>query len=201
MHNKGFSKALLLMLIVCIMFFTGCSRVVEVNFNGERYILEEVSKDNLKKTYISESNRTITVRLVENHRVVTVGDEKYIVSGSRDYVTVEYPNGESTWMKYMDNGGYAGGGDVEGYPSVTEFRELVFDIQKKKEFNGMQFLAGIFVFAVSILCALRPETAWFFNRGWMYRNAEPSDAYLSYTKVMGVIGCIFSVLLIFSSCS
>jgi hypothetical protein len=202
--KRSLVKAFIIIFLSCIIFLTGCSsssREVEVYFNRETYLLTGYKKGDTTRVYMADDKSTILVKLQGDSYIVKDGDKEYIVMGDRDSLTVEYPNGEKSWVRSMGDAGFGGGGYVEGYPSAYDFRDLVFHGQKKGEFNGGQFVAAILLLIGSIISVASPETTWFLKRGWKYRDAEPSDTYISLTRVGGVIGCIIAVIFMFASCA
>ena len=48
------------------------------------------------------------------------------------------------------------------------------------------------------LSAINPEAAWQLEIGWKVRDAEPSDAYLLYIRITGIVASIVGLVLIFS---
>lgn len=45
-----------------------------------------------------------------------------------------------------------------------------------------------FLFSIPLIIGIiNPEFMWTISEGWKFRNAEPSEAYLTMTRVMAVI--------------
>lgn len=42
----------------------------------------------------------------------------------------------------------------------------------------------------AIIGIVNPELSWKMSEGWKFRNAEPSEAYLVFTRIVGVIALI-----------
>lgn len=40
-----------------------------------------------------------------------------------------------------------------------------------------------------------PEAVWQITEGWKFKNAEPSDAALLVTRIGGVLGIIFVIVI------
>ena len=52
--------------------------------------------------------------------------------------------------------------------------------------------------AGGVLSLLSPHMAWtIFEGGWRYKNVEPSDAYLVFSRIGGVVLIVVGVLLLF----
>lgn len=48
-----------------------------------------------------------------------------------------------------------------------------------------------------IVCSLgifNPRLAWYLSEGWKFRDAEPSDAYLAWSRIGGVIFLIIGLV-------
>lgn len=53
---------------------------------------------------------------------------------------------------------------------------------------------GIFIFLIGLMHLLAPKVAWFLEIGWKIQDSEPSEAYLIFTRIMGGIFIITSVI-------
>lgn len=62
----------------------------------------------------------------------------------------------------------------------------------------MKSIFGLLLLFFGGLSAINPEAAWQLEIGWKVKDAEPSDAYLLYTRVVGIILCIIGLIFIFS---
>lgn len=62
----------------------------------------------------------------------------------------------------------------------------------------MKSIFGFLLLIVGGLSAISPETAWQLNMGWKFKDAEPSDAYLLYTRIVGIVSCLIGLVLIFT---
>ena len=51
---------------------------------------------------------------------------------------------------------------------------------------------------IGILNLLFPRTAWFWNVGWQFKKAEPSEAALLMGRVGGVLAIGIGLFLLFS---
>ncbi|MDD2480917.1 MAG: DUF6199 family natural product biosynthesis protein [Lutispora sp.] len=62
----------------------------------------------------------------------------------------------------------------------------------------MKTIIGFILLFSGGLSAINPEVAWQWEIGWKVKDAEPSDAYLLYTRVVGIVLSIIGLILIFS---
>jgi Family of unknown function (DUF6199) len=46
------------------------------------------------------------------------------------------------------------------------------------------------ILVLAATTALFPRAAWFFNEGWKFKNAEPSDAAIFVTRLGGIIAVV-----------
>jgi len=65
----------------------------------------------------------------------------------------------------------------------------------------MNGLMGFVFLILGIIMTASPYTGWYLSTGWRFKDAEPSDAALFMNRVSGVIGVIFGLILLVSSCS
>lgn len=59
---------------------------------------------------------------------------------------------------------------------------------------GMVF-GGLLMIGLGVFSLMKPATIWYISDGWKFRNAEPSDLALSFTRFGGVIMIIVGVIL------
>lgn len=74
--------------------------------------------------------------------------------------------------------------------------------ENNKEWIGessVMALFGIILLISGTFHALAPRAAWYLHVGWKLRDAEPSDGYLAFLRVTGVLGCIVGVILLVAS--
>lgn len=149
---------------------------------------------------------------------------------NRYYCEITFPDGSTYWEK-QPTGGIkisSGMGTVITYSSAEgwesgcseDYKEknqlirggVLVDaiIQKYEEVQeGAQtfsipvgkILLAIVIGFVGILHVCAPESMWFLNHGWMYKNVEPSEAGLASIRIMGVFVMVFAVIWLLVSCA
>ncbi|MED5018810.1 hypothetical protein P9847_15985 [Paenibacillus chibensis] len=63
----------------------------------------------------------------------------------------------------------------------------------------MLIFAGLIFTVIGILNIVNPNFAWYLKEGWKVDgDSEPSDSYVALTKIGGVIGVVFGVILFFT---
>lgn len=172
----------LLPFLILALIFCGCGNQVrepyDYTFNGQTI------------TVYPETGTIVDGLDVYSYTVEESG-------GGRDYV-ITYPNGARYNWHEGKNGGL--GGWSEGYDSALYLSGdiLVNALEKNvpREKTGSPIL-GIPLMALGGWNILSPETVFFFRKGWMFKDAEPSDDYLVMTRIGGVITAIAGLVLCF----
>lgn len=62
----------------------------------------------------------------------------------------------------------------------------------------MMAIIGLILIVLGGLSVINPEAAWKWEIGWKVKDAEPSDAYLLFVRISGIITCIIGLVFIFS---
>ncbi|CAH0121241.1 MULTISPECIES: DUF6199 family natural product biosynthesis protein [unclassified Paenibacillus] len=58
---------------------------------------------------------------------------------------------------------------------------------------------GLFIMAIGLLNILKPSFAWYLKEGWKVDgDSEPSDAYLTLTRIGGVLAFIMGLIVLFA---
>lgn len=66
------------------------------------------------------------------------------------------------------------------------------------ETSSMVFVGVIFI-GLGIFSAASPKSAFQVSKGWCYKNLEPSEAFLSWTRGWGVVMALFGLLIVLLS--
>lgn len=61
------------------------------------------------------------------------------------------------------------------------------------------FFFGIIMSVFALIGIFSPETTWKMTEGWKFKDAEPSDGYLAWTRFSSVIALIVVWIIVFSS--
>lgn len=198
----------IIIVIGVMLLLTSCSHrdPESILFNGHWFYLESVVND--RKVYeirngaISDGESfDIVIEETERGLNIRFGNKDYLVRGERKNYTVTYPN--QVEVNFVNNDGgitiYGDLGKISEYPAIEEFK--TFLANDYVDINGSQLFFGFLLIIIGIVSIVNPEITFFLNRGWMYKNTEPSELYLSLTRFGGVIICIVGVVMQFSSCS
>lgn len=108
-------------------------------------------------------------------------------------IKIIYPDGSSYWFSTNAQGGSSAGWsddyDWERYLSGFAM-EGAFDPLISPPRNPKNLLLIFLVLAVGFVNIAYPKFAWYCTNGWMYKDAEPSDAALIAARVSGAV-CVF----------
>ncbi|NWL90162.1 MULTISPECIES: DUF6199 family natural product biosynthesis protein [unclassified Paenibacillus] len=62
----------------------------------------------------------------------------------------------------------------------------------------MNFLIGIICIIIGVLNLAKPEFAWYLKEGWKVDgDSEPSDTYLTLTRISGGVAIFVGILVFF----
>ena len=171
---------LLAMLLTVSLF--GCAKqetVYTVNKNGVEFQVDREAKT------ISDGKNTY----------------KYEFSGdsSSYHAKITYPDG--SWYSYSKSG-YSGSGswsldykEAKYVPGDTLI-DIVAENTPRKQSAGM-FFGKLILIALGLFELLAPEASWYISHGWKYKDAEPSEAALAFTRISGGIVIAAGIILLF----
>ena len=135
----------------------------------------------------------------------TISDGKHIYrynfSGdfSSYHVKITYPNGSSYWWSESEYSGAGSWSDdyvADAYVSGNILVSAVAaaeGVDNTKQGNFGNVLAGLILIAFGVFELFAPETAWYLGYGWRYKDAEPSDAALTASRVGGGIAVFMGI--------
>lgn len=151
-----------------------------------------ITKNNVDYV-VDKANKTIS----DGHHTY-----QYDFSGnSSNYsITIKYPNGATYWWNksgYAGHGGWSHNYDEKRYVDGDILTEVVLEKAPREQKSGQGF-AALLVAAVGVFNIMSPQTAWYLEYGWRFKNAEPSDLALGFNRVGGLIAVIVAVILLFT---
>lgn len=172
--------SILLTLLLCACGTSEASTVYTVTKNNIDYVVDTENKT------ISDGHHTY----------------QYDFSGnSSNYsITIKYPNGATYWWNksgYTGHGGWSDNYDEKRYVDGDILTEVVLEKAPREQKSGQGF-AALLVAAVGVFNIMSPQTAWYLEYGWRFKNAEPSDLALGFNRVGGLIAVIVAVILLFT---
>lgn len=117
-------------------------------------------------------------------------------SGSIDYV-ITYPNGgRFNWTK-TENGGYGGSSGInENLYLSGDVLVWALEAGEPAKKVGSPVL-GILLMGLGAVDVFFPEAMFHLRKGWMFRNADPSEAWLLWARISGAVVAIVGLIFCF----
>ena len=164
-------KRIIVIFLLAALLLSGCApeetvHTVTLNRNGIDYAFT-----------VDTENRTISD-----------GQYTYTYTVNGDHTTITYPNGARYY--WTQNGMFGSGGWDDHYdPQTYTDGDMLIDVMDETtpEPKKGNFLVGLLLAALGAFHTFAPYAAWYLSRGWLYKNAEPSDAALVLARISGVI--------------
>ena len=153
------------------------------------------------------------VRTVESYgRVYTVDTENQTItyegvvysfdiesSGGQGYsVHFTAPDGATSFWNEVGMGGAGGWSDdwdMDVWPSDLA-KALNGGSQSARRGTGNPLL-GLLLIAIGAFHALAPGTAWYLSHGWRFKDAEPSEAALFFSRAGGIVAIFIGIIFFF----
>ncbi len=195
--------------IFIIILLTSCSskNYQSIDFDGKHFELVSESENSNRLKYTikngaisSGESYDFYMEETSNGYKITYNNKDYVVEGAVDDYTVTFPNKDKATLRTSDGMTTVTGNLHDKYPDIEEFVMFVNIGSKREDSSFSQVLLGFVLIIIGVIGISNPELSWYLSRGWRYKNAEPSDLYLSLTKFFGVITCIFGFGIILTSC-
>lgn len=138
----------------------------------------------------------------------TISDPKHSYSyeyegdATNFHITFTYPNGATYW--YSQSGGLGSAGwssnyDESAYVSGDTLADLVSKVMEQQPQKGIapgKILAALLLAGFGIFSIACPQTVWYWESGWRYKDAEPSDTALSVARICGVAALIIGIIIV-----
>ena len=126
---------------------------------------------------------------------------RYDTSGTGYSVTFTYPDGETyTWK---EDGNFSSGSasldfDFDKYPDGMTLKRVLerspsAKSEKKSTKNWGIILFLLFVGGINTAC---PQLTWHLDVGWKVKDAEPSEAALTWNRIVGVVLLVIAGIMI-----
>jgi len=126
---------------------------------------------------------------------------KYEFSGdsSSYHAKITYPNGSSysfSQSGYTGSGSWSGDYNETIYVPGDTLIDIIAEDAPRKGNSGM-FFGKLILIALGLFELLAPEASWYISHGWKYKDAEPSEAALVFTRIGGGIVIAVAIILLF----
>ena len=143
------------------------------------------------------------VQMTVDTQNMTISDGMYTyrfeVAGNN--TTITYPNGATFYWSQGDTFGHGGWSENYDDSTYTDGHILLQALEQKpgkqdrRERTGNPLLGLVFI-GLGLWNALSPYTGWYFSHGWKYKDAEPSDAALGFTRFGGIAAIIIGLIVL-----
>ena len=191
-RNIAFAVLILAVLAALVLSLSACA--------------EKQTKNALEPYSIGWDGRVYTVTPIDAYKG-TISDGtntysyRYDTSGTGYSVTFTYPDGETyTWK---EDGNFSSGAtspdfDSDKYPDgMTLDRVLKRSPSAKSEIKSTKswgvILLLLFIGGINTAC---PQLTWHLDVGWKVKDAEPSEAALTWNRGIGVVLLIIAGIMI-----
>lgn len=138
----------------------------------------------------------------QNEQTITVDGYTcrfQLSGGASTTVTFTYPDGSSWWHSWSGNSGHGGWSDdydASRYvPGDTLWQVLEQGAPSRSSASHVGL--GLVLVLLGALAAAFPRALWYLDRGWRYKNAEPSALALGLNRAVGVLALIAGVICFF----
>ncbi len=185
----------------------GCAgRLSTVTFDGSTYRLTSEQPGGAA-VYQDAAGKTLRVELSDTGARVTADGQTYLVSGTVSEMQVTFPDGRVLWQQYESgpSGSSSAGGTAPGVEAsmtdwnrVSDLHAIVFGSATQATSTGglARIVFGLLALAAGVLSLVNPHLAWtVLEGGWRFKNVEPSDAYVVFSRIGGVVLIAAGVLL------
>lgn len=137
----------------------------------------------------------------QNEQTITVDGYTcrfQLSGGASTTVTFTYPDGSSWWHSWSGSIGHSGWSDdydASRYvPGDTLWQVLEQGAPSRSSASHVGL--GLVLVLLGALAAF-PRALWYLDRGWRYKNAEPSALALGLNRAVGVLALIAGVICFF----
>jgi len=166
----------LLPLLILILLLSGCGKQ-----NQEPYTYTFSRDSDVKTITVNPEDGTI----LDGTDVYDYVMEK---SGSRTSYVITYPNGATYHWSETGNGGAGGWSETYDDNRYISGTILVYALEENQPPEKLGSVgAGLLLMALGAVNFFFPELPFHLRYGWAVRDAEPSDAYITWAKIGGVL--------------
>ena len=174
-------KRLILLIGILCLLLTGCA-----------------SRQPYTCTFV-DGNSSTTYTVDPTARTITDGTHTYTYQTHNKQTTITYPNG-ATYYFTQGGGVSESGGSPDYDPERYASGEVLQKVLTSKPNTSVRFSPALFLITVVILFfsvqAIVSPGSVIELRAWMYRKAEPSEAGIFWTRVVGIVGAFVGLILL-----
>ena len=165
--------------VLALFLLSSCSTVHTVTKSGVDYVIDT------NECTISDGTHIYKYTLQGNS------------SSSKIHIT--YPNGATySWQMYnrIGHGGWSDNYDETLYVDGDILCDVILE-RASEPHVGLKIFCAVLLGAFGIFCIKSPETVWYLENAWKFKNAEPSELSLIMTRISGGMCISIAMVLIF----
>lgn len=174
-------KRILILLLTLALVLSACgnrSTLIMDQYNGMDYT-------------INTADHTITLE-------GTICYYQIDTTGSGTEYTITYPDG-AVYTATRSAGTSSGGGDAlydeEDRPNAVTIIDIL-EARNMGKKDPLPVIFGLVIVALGAFAVIKPQIIWRLRYGWRYRDAEPSDMGLVFTRLAGILILIPGLMLL-----
>lgn len=140
-----------------------------------------------------------TVTVDPENGTITQGENvyTYTVEEGRNYTSYEirYPNGGTYYWTTTEVSGVGGGNEAYDESEYLPGHLLVNALERPapRQRHG-NFVVGLMLIGLGAVGFFLPELPFYLRYGWAVENAVPSDAYITWSKIGGVLSAVLGLI-------
>lgn len=208
--RKNLTVSLALMSAIVLLFSACSAEDPTVIFHNQSYRLAH-HEDGLRRYEGVGNDSTLSVQTTTTDEwdyIVTIDGEQYFVSGDAQSFSVAFPDERilrRTRSDNMSTGSTAPGTQTsfEDWDTVDALGTFVFGVPATKgpgtkapgKSPGLR-IVGFIIMVSGLVSVFNPRLAFFMELGWRIRDAEPSETYLAFSRVVGVVLIIVGLVML-----
>lgn len=184
---------LLLLLTISILFVSGCTQ-------------EVISDEGFSTTVNGQDIIILFNEGTKSEGIIISEKGTYTFSyGFDGSLTVVYPNGYTYTIREMTGvilSSWCLNEPPEelGFIDIMSLQWAVTAASQASRGNQRSAspIISILLLGVGLFWLLSPKSVWWLCRGWMFKNAEPSDLALGAYRIIGIVIALIGIISIFA---
>lgn len=175
-----------LMAFAAMILLTACSsqKTYDINYNNVSYTVDAQVQT------ISDGTNLYSYEIIRNP--------------SGYSLNITYPDGAVYWSEVtqgQDTSSAVGGWNNlpagENYTSSNDLTSIL-EATVLPQASSHNIVLIVLLIIIGLLCIIFPRAFWYLERGWHFKDAEPSDLSLVINRCIGVLALIIAIVMIFS---
>lgn len=145
------------------------------------------------------NNQELLLTVDPANNTISDGVNTYTYEIRDTNIEIIYPNGATYWYSNVNGGNVSSGWskdyDSELYLSGFVLEGALGELPTATP-RSTNFVLILLCLLVGIIMLSYPRIAWYCTHGWMYQNAEPSNAALISARISGAVLLVLALVLL-----